>query len=64
VFIDRQEVGVTPLIMANLVAGSHAVRLEAEGHMPWSSAIRIIADRQTDVRTILVRPDESALRQP
>ena len=64
VFIDRQEVGMTPLVMANLVAGSHAVRLEAEGHTPWSSAIRVIADRQTDVRTILTRADESAPRQP
>lgn len=63
VFIDRKEVGMTPLLMANLVAGSHAVRLEAEGHTPWSSAIRVIADRQTDVRTILARPDESAPAQ-
>jgi hypothetical protein len=63
VFIDRKEVGMTPLIMANLVAGSHAVRLEAEGHTPWSSAIRVIADQQTDVRTILARPDESAPAQ-
>jgi len=63
VFIDRTEVGVTPLIMANLVAGSHVVRLETEGHTPWSSAIRVIADRQTDVRTILARSDEEVPRR-
>jgi hypothetical protein len=53
VFIDRQPVGVTPLVLTDLVVGSHAVRLEADGHTPWSSAIRITAGRQTDVSTIL-----------
>jgi PEGA domain len=53
VVIDGKAAGVTPLIVANLTAGSHAVRIEAEGHTPWSSAIRVIADRQTNVNTTL-----------
>jgi hypothetical protein len=53
VFIDRQPAGVTPLTVPDLRAGSHAVRVEADGHMPWSSAIRVIADRQTFVHSPL-----------
>lgn len=60
VFIDRTPVGVTPVIVANLTAGSHAVRVEADGHMPWSSAIRVIADRQTNVNTTLSASAEAA----
>ena len=59
VFIDREEVGVTPLVLTGLVVGSHVVRLEADGHAPWSSAIRVIADRQTDIRTKLAPSLES-----
>jgi hypothetical protein len=62
VFIDRQMVGVTPLVARDLSAGSHAVRVEAEGHAPWSSAIRVIADRQTRVHTTLAPLDGSWLR--
>lgn len=53
VFIDRRPVGVTPLVLTGLVVGSHAVRLEADGHTPWSSAIRVTANRKTNVITIL-----------
>jgi hypothetical protein len=64
VFIDRQEVGVTPLVLTGLVVGSHVVRLEADGHAPWSSAIRVIADRQTDVRTKLAPSLENESPRP
>ena len=64
VFIDRQEVGVTPLVLTGLVVGSHVVRLEADGHAPWSSAIRVIADRQTDIRTKLAPSLESESPRP
>jgi hypothetical protein len=53
VFIDRLPAGVTPLVVPDLRAGSHAVRVEADGHQPWSSAIRVVADRQTSVHTPL-----------
>lgn len=64
VFIDRQEVGVTPLVLTGLVVGSHVIRLEADGHAPWSSAIRVIADRQTDIRTKLAPSLESESPRP
>ena len=64
VFIDREPVGVTPLVLTGLVAGSHVIRLEADGHTAWSSAIRIIADRQIDVRTTLASSVENESPRP
>jgi len=63
VFIDRQAAGVTPLAVRDLRAGSHVVRVEADGHIPWSSAIRVIADRQTRVHTTLASLDTAAVRR-
>jgi hypothetical protein len=57
VFIDRQPAGVTPLLVDDLRAGSHAVRVDADDHLSWSSAIRVIADRQTRVHTTLAPLD-------
>jgi hypothetical protein len=53
VFINRVAMGVTPVIVGNLSAGSHAVRVEADGHLSWSSAVRVVADRQTNINTTL-----------
>jgi hypothetical protein len=63
VFIDRTAAGVTPLVARDLSAGSHAVRVEADGHLPWSSAIRVIADRQTRVHTTLAALDNASVRR-
>jgi hypothetical protein len=63
VFIDRQEAGATPLVVSDLSAGSHAVRVEADDHLPWSSAIRVIADQRTRVHTTLA-PIDSAPVHP
>ena len=63
VFIDRTAAGVTPLVARDLSAGSHAVRVEADGHVPWSSAIRVVADRQTRVHTTLAPLDSALVRR-
>ena len=60
VFIDHKTAGVTPLVARDLSAGSHTVRVEADGHVPWSSAIRVVVNRQTRVHTTL-SPFNSAL---
>jgi hypothetical protein len=60
VFVDRATAGVTPLVVRDLSAGSHTVRVEAGGHLPWSSAIQVFANRQTRVHTTL-SPFDSAL---
>jgi len=63
VFIDRQAAGVTPLVVSDLVAGSHAIRIEADGYLPWTSAIRVIADRRTRVNTTLALLDSASVRR-
>ena len=60
VFVDRKPVGVTPLRMIEVASGSHVVRLEADGHTPWSSAIRVVANRRTDVHATLAPSREDA----
>jgi hypothetical protein len=63
VSIDRTAAGVTPLVARDLSAGSHVVRVEANGHVPWSSAIRVVADRQTRVHTTLAPLDSALVRR-
>jgi PEGA domain len=63
VFIDRTAAGVTPLVVLDLGAGSHAVRVEADGHLPWSSSIRVITGRQTRVHTTLAPLDSASVRR-
>ena len=61
VFINRQAAGVTPLVVPALGAGSHAVRVEADGYLSWSSAIRVIADRQNFIHTALTPIDSAPI---
>jgi PEGA domain-containing protein len=49
VFVDHQAVGSTPVTIRQLPAGSHVVRVEADGYEIWSAAIRVVADQQTRV---------------
>jgi hypothetical protein len=63
VLIDREPAGVTPLLVRDLRAGSHAVRVDADGHISWSSAIRVIADRETRVHTTLAPLDGASVRR-
>jgi hypothetical protein len=49
VFIDQKRAGETPLVLTNLRAGSHAVRLERNGYERWTSAVLVPSDRRTRV---------------
>jgi hypothetical protein len=49
VFVNGAPVGVTPLLLSDLAAGSRVVRLELAGYERWSSAVRIIASEETKV---------------
>ena len=49
VFVNGAQVGVTPLLLSDLAAGSRVVRLELAGYERWSSAVRIIASEETKV---------------
>ena len=41
VFVDGQQIGVTPLHKSNLPAGSHVVRVELDGFTRWSAAVQV-----------------------
>jgi PEGA domain len=49
VFVNGEPVGVTPLVLKNLPAGSRAVRVEAPGYRIWSASVQVTANRQTRV---------------
>jgi hypothetical protein len=49
VFIDRQQVGETPLQLPQVHAGSHAIWIEREGYKRWTAAVNIPANKITRV---------------
>jgi hypothetical protein len=55
VFLDGKLMGTTPLAVASLGAGEHAVRLERDGYRRWSSSVRIVANEQNRVTASLER---------
>jgi len=55
VFVNGRAVGVTPIELSDLSAGSRVVRIEADGYQAWSSAVRVVADQQTRVSATLQR---------
>jgi hypothetical protein len=57
VLLDRRPVGTTPLQLPDVLAGSHVVRIEADGYAPWSSVVRVVANEETRVTGQLRSPD-------
>jgi PEGA domain len=56
VFVDRKLVGFTPIVVPDLVAGSHVIRVEADTHESWTSVVRVVADEVTRVTAPLRQP--------
>jgi hypothetical protein len=50
VSIDNAYLGVTPLISGTLLAGKHAVRVEADGHFPWASRVEVLPGQELQIR--------------
>jgi hypothetical protein len=55
VFLDGRLVGTTPLAIAAVPAGEHALRLERDGYRRWSSSVRVVAEEQNRVTASLER---------
>lgn len=55
VFLDDKLIGTTPLGVASVSAGEHAIRLELEGYHGWASTIRITVNDQNRVTASLDR---------
>jgi hypothetical protein len=50
VSIDNAYLGVTPLISGTLLAGKHAVHVEAEGHFPWASRVEVLPGQELQIK--------------
>ncbi len=55
VLVDGHDAGVTPLIVSELAAGSHVVRLDLEGYRPWSAAVQVVAGERARISGSLER---------
>jgi hypothetical protein len=49
VFVNRRQVGVAPVRVANLKAGAHLVWIEREGFRRWTRVVTVPAERVTRV---------------
>jgi hypothetical protein len=41
VWIDGAPAGVTPLLLPNVAAGTHSVRIELPGFRPWTTSVSV-----------------------
>jgi hypothetical protein len=57
VTLDGRVVGVTPLTLPEVAAGSHAVRLQLEGYRTWSVSARVVSGQVNKVNASLERRD-------
>ena len=53
VFVDGQFVGTTPLLIAELAPGAHAIRVEYPGHRQWTTTAMIAAGQRTRISASL-----------
>jgi len=56
VFIDGKLVGQTPLMLPEIGAGAHAVRLELDGYNRWTASVRVVAGESNRVAASLEQP--------
>jgi serine/threonine-protein kinase len=57
VTLDGRVVGVTPLTLPEVAAGSHAVRLQLEGYRTWSVSAQVVTGQAKRVNASLERHD-------
>jgi hypothetical protein len=55
VYLDGKSIGITPVEIQTVDAGSHAVRIEREGYQRWTSAVRVVAGERNRVTASLER---------
>jgi hypothetical protein len=55
VWVDGELIGATPVVLRKVAAGSVVVRVESGGYERWSSAARVVANKETSVVASLQR---------
>jgi hypothetical protein len=58
VWVDGELIGPTPVVMKKVAAGSVVVRIESGGYERWSSAARVVANRETSILASLQRTSD------
>lgn len=53
VYFDGNKVGVTPILMKQLVPGDHFVRVEKEGLQPWAGKVTVVSTQRRRVLAAL-----------
>jgi serine/threonine protein kinase len=53
VFLDGKLVGTTPMMLPQIAAGEHVVRLDNDGYRRWSSLVRVVAGERNRVTASL-----------
>jgi PEGA domain len=49
VLVDGRQVGSTPLVLEDVPAGTHLVRVEADGYSVWAWTVRVVANQRSRV---------------
>lgn len=55
VLVDGRRVGTTPMSIASISIGAHAVRIELNGYKAWTSSVRVVAGEKNRVAASLER---------
>jgi hypothetical protein len=55
VFLDGRLIGTTPLASVRVPAGSHVVRLDRTGFLPWTTSIQVVSGQPVRVTASLER---------
>ena len=55
VFLDDERVGRTPVLLSDVAAGLHEIRIQRDGYRVWSTTTRVVASERTRVRASLDR---------
>jgi hypothetical protein len=55
VWVDGELIGPTPVVLKKVAAGSVVVRIESGGYERWSSAARVVANKETSILASLQR---------
>ena len=55
VFVDRARVGMSPVRLSKVRAGSHAVRIDLDGYARWSRAVAVVTNHSTRVTAMMQR---------
>jgi len=53
VFVDGKLAGTTPVVLPQVTAGEHVVRIEQDGYRRWSSSVRIVSGERNRVTASL-----------